>query len=348
MAPIGTFLGKLLEKLEQATQVKVPEVYLERLEEALKLPLPRGLAVPAPRPDVWLSRGYLAQYRYATQYKPLLMHGRVTRGIVYQYESSADPDGCDTTARYAWFERPGELRDARLRESYDGLHAALGRDKALDTKVLLVDMEAHLRLGRVVTIVHDESQHVIFEALRTDFGNELGPSPADDMEQLFDGYLLKWEADQEGLRLHFGPEPVMAAVPYTPVGQLRPDASEPGVWWLSRMEPRPERPWLHSVPVKGARGVTAWRMLGEEGEEVGHAKLRGEHLVVTHRGTSVRLSVDGQGGWTAENDKGQPRLSCTRVPKADCLRLALQGDFRVSLEVLLLALASAGKPWFPV
>ena len=91
-----------------------------------------------------------------------------------------------------------------------------------------------------------------------------------------------------------------------------------------------------------------WRMLGEEGEEVGHAKLRGEHLIIHHRGTSVRLSLDGQGGWTAENDKGQPRLSCERFPKGDGQRLMMDGHFRVSFEVLLLALASAGKPWSPL
>lgn len=365
MAPIGSYFGRFLKKLEQATQPNVPEVYLERLEEALKLPLPPGLTAPPPRPDVWLRRGYLAQYPYATQYKPLLIHGRVTRGIVYEYESSEDPSGYNATARYAWFERPGHLRDAGLRESYDGVHAAFGKDKALDTKILFVDMEAQLRLGRVVTIVHDESRHVIFEALRTDVvhapeapradieatkqaGMKLGPTPADDMEQLFDDFLLKWEVDKKGPLLHFGQKPAIQTVPYEPMGQLRPDATEPGGWRLSRMVPRPVRPWLHSVPVRSASGTTVWRILGEEEDEVGRAELRGEHLVVTHRGTSVRLSLDGRGGWRAENDQGQPRLSCERLPQEDCQRLPMQGHFRVSIEVLLLALASVGRPWSPL
>ncbi|OJT19888.1 hypothetical protein BO221_32290 [Archangium sp. Cb G35] len=136
---------------------------LRRLQELRSRPLPPELAVPAPRPDVWGENGYLSQPRYQSLYKPLLLQGHATWGLVYQYESTHDGEGPDTVASYAWLDARGELQTRRLKESYDGMHAALSQGRG----DIILDMDARLEADKVILILHDlaSGQHIIYEAL---------------------------------------------------------------------------------------------------------------------------------------------------------------------------------------
>ncbi|WP_309897309.1 hypothetical protein [Archangium sp.] len=137
-----------------------------RLQELRARPLPPALAVPAPRLDVWGERGYLSQPRYAERYKPLLLNGYATYGFVYQYQTEHDGEGPDTVASYAWLDERGELQTRRLKESYDGMHAALSVGRG----DMIIDMDAGLEQDKVVIILHSltSGEHVIYEALRTE------------------------------------------------------------------------------------------------------------------------------------------------------------------------------------
>jgi hypothetical protein len=170
MAPFGSLLGRIFEKLgeresEDGTRPDtVLGEYRAVLERALRQPLPPELAGPPPRPDVWGTRGYLAQPRYEILYKPLLVHGEVTRAIVYRYRGDSDPDGRDVDCSYGWYVAPGRVRTVRVRESFDALHAAYGAGQG----DIVLDIDADLRSGKVLTLLHKGSQHLIYEALRTD------------------------------------------------------------------------------------------------------------------------------------------------------------------------------------
>jgi hypothetical protein len=349
MAPLGDFFSKLFEKLDPQA---VPASALVMLEQALQRPLPPELAAPPPRPDVWGTRGYLAQPRYEALYKPLLVHGQVTRGIVYRYEFSND-DGCDAVADYVWLAGPGQLRTEHIRESYDGLHAAYGAGMG----DIILDADAGLKQDKVLTILHDGNRHLVYEALRTGPDRDpavlraraeaaaearrfAGPEPTEDWSK-FDGrYLLRWKVEERG--------PVLCLEEESsgqPVCLIRPAASEPGEWWLYRKEPARDRPWLRLVPVKSPAGSSAaWRIVSEQGQEVGHARLRGEHLFVTARGKPLMLRLDGKGGWVAEDGMARQHRRCEQATSGEGQYLELR-DFRVFDEVLLLALAAAGRPW---
>jgi hypothetical protein len=137
-----------------------------RLKELRARALPPALAVPTPRPDVWGERGYLSQQRYAERYKPLLVKGFATYGFVYQYHTENDGDGPDTVASYAWLDERGELQTRRLKESYDGMHAAY----SVGQGDMVIDMDAGLDQDKVIIILHSlaSGEHVIYEALRTE------------------------------------------------------------------------------------------------------------------------------------------------------------------------------------
>jgi hypothetical protein len=137
-----------------------------RLQQLRARPLPPALAVPTPRPDVWGERGYLSQQRYAERYKPLLVNGYATYGFVYQYHTENDGDGPDTVASYAWLDERGELQTRRLKESYDGMHAAY----SVGQGDMVIDMDAGLDQDKVIIILHSlaSGAHVIYEALRTE------------------------------------------------------------------------------------------------------------------------------------------------------------------------------------
>jgi xanthine/CO dehydrogenase XdhC/CoxF family maturation factor len=154
---------RMTSKLEQQPAVAGPLVR-RRLQELSTRPLPPELAVPTPRSDVWGERGYLSQPRYQSLYKPLLLQGHATWGLVYQYESTHDGEGPDTVASYAWLDARGELQTRRLKESYDGMHAALSQGQG----DIILDMDAHLEADKVILILHDlaSGQHIIYEALQ--------------------------------------------------------------------------------------------------------------------------------------------------------------------------------------
>lgn len=158
-------INRLTSKLGDAPASAGPQVR-QRLEELRARPLPPSLAVPTPRPDVWGERGYLAQPRYATRYKPLLLNGYATYGFVYHYHSVHDGEGPDTVASYAWLDERGELQTRRLKESYDGMHAAL----SVGQGDMVIDMDAGLEQDKVIIILHSlaTGDHVVYEALRTE------------------------------------------------------------------------------------------------------------------------------------------------------------------------------------
>ena len=161
-AAVVYMVSRLSSKLEQEPAIAGPLVR-RRLQELRRRPLPPELAVPTPRPDVWGENGYLAQPRYQALYKPLLREGHATWGLVYHYESTHDGEGPDTVASYAWLDARGELQTRRLKERYDGMHAALSQGKG----DIILDMDAHLEADKVILILHDlaSGQHIIYEAL---------------------------------------------------------------------------------------------------------------------------------------------------------------------------------------
>ncbi len=155
-------LNRLTSKLAAQPAIAGPFVR-QRLQALRSRPLPPELAVPTPRPDVWGENGYLSQPRYQVLYKPLLLQGHATWGLVYQYESTHDGEGPDTVASYAWLDARGELQTRRLKESYDGMHAALSQGKG----DIILDMDAHLEADKVILVLHDlaSGQHILYEAL---------------------------------------------------------------------------------------------------------------------------------------------------------------------------------------
>jgi hypothetical protein len=361
--PLGSLFDKLFEKLDELTSPEnnAPDTILGEyravLERALQQPLPPELAAPPPRPDVWGTRGYLAQPRYEALYKPLLLHGQVTRGVVYRYEGSTDPDGRDVSFDYAWYVGPGRVRTVHVDESFDGYHAVFGAGQGN----IVLDVDADLGLGKVLTLLHDGSRHVIYEALRTDPEQDpavqqatreaeararrlAGPRPLEDVNHLRGNLLLLWKRE--------GEVPVLRLVKEAssePVCLVRPDAAEPGAWRLYRLEPAGERPWMRILPATSAGASSTWRIVGEQGEELGLARTRGERLFVTHRGRPMMLSGDGKGGWTAEDERAEHQFSCEPAPSGEGLRLSSGGKeswaFQVLVEVLLLAVVAAGQPW---
>jgi uncharacterized membrane protein YedE/YeeE len=127
-------------------------------------PLPEALRPTPPRPDVFSRKGYLKQRRHRDRYLPLLLHGHAARGLCLSYHSSGDADGIDVTFTYAWLDHTGALRQHSGKESYDPMHAALGSGQG----DIVVSMDASLDEGRVFTVVYDEREHVIYEALKID------------------------------------------------------------------------------------------------------------------------------------------------------------------------------------
>ena len=124
---------------------------------------PPELRHAPPRPDVFSGRGYLQQARYRAAYLPLLQCGHVARALCVRYRSTSDSEGPDVRFEYAWIDHAGELRRESREESYDAMHAALSAGKG----DIIVDMDAGMREGRVVTVVYyaDRSEHVIYDAL---------------------------------------------------------------------------------------------------------------------------------------------------------------------------------------
>ncbi len=162
-AAVVYLASRLTSKLAQQPAIAGPLVR-QRLQALRARPLPPELAVPTPRPDVWGEKGYLSQPRYQALYKPLLLRGHVTWGLVYHYETSHDGEGPDTVAIYAWLDERGELQTRRLKESYDGMHAALSVGKG----DIILDMDAHLEADKVILMLHDlaSGEHIIYEALQ--------------------------------------------------------------------------------------------------------------------------------------------------------------------------------------
>jgi hypothetical protein len=174
------FLSSLLSSLASGRAPPGPQA-LERLQALRERPLPPELAVAPPRPDVWGERGYLSQPRYQSQYKPLLIRGFATWGFVYHYESSADTDGYDFSASYAWFDAEGNLQTRHLKDGYDGMHAALSRGQG----TMVLDMDAELGKDVELVILHDlrTGEHLPYKALRTQSEPPPPPPPPHPLSQ---------------------------------------------------------------------------------------------------------------------------------------------------------------------
>jgi hypothetical protein len=355
---MGSFFDKLFEKLDQIANPEAPRPdtllgeYREVLEQAQRQPLPPGLEASAPRPDVWGQKGYLAQPRYEALYKPFLIHGDVTRAVVYRYKGDSDPDGRDVDFDYAWYVGPELVRTVHVRESYDALHAVFGAGKG----DIVLDMDARLELGKVITLLHYGGQHLIYEALRTDPESDpavlraraeaeaaarrrAGPDPRQDFEQLSGRHVVWWVHDGQEPVLNLGKSPSSP-----PVCFLRRDAEEPGVWQLSRNVSTGVRPWLRILPVQSTGASSVWRIAGMDGQEVAQAKVRGSHLFVSQRGLTVMLTQRAQGGWTAEDGAGKQLFSCAPDPSGQGQRIEV-GTLQLFIEAILLTLVAAGRPW---
>jgi hypothetical protein len=105
---------------------------------------------------------------------------------------------------------------------------------------------------------------------------------------------------------------------------------------------------MRSQPEKSAEGSAAWRLLNVEGKEFGRVKARGERLFVTFWSGAMMLTPDGKGGWTAENDRALKLFSCASNPSGEGMSLRAGQEtevFQPSVETLVLALASVGRPW---
>jgi hypothetical protein len=81
---------RMSSKWEEKPAIAGPLVR-QRLQELRTRPLPPELAVPTPRPDVWGENGYLSQPRYQALYKPLLLGGHATWGLVIYEALHAAP-----------------------------------------------------------------------------------------------------------------------------------------------------------------------------------------------------------------------------------------------------------------
>ena len=126
---------------------------------------PPELRGAPPRPDVFSGRGYLEQARYRSAYLALLQNGHVARSLCTRYRSWSDSEGPDVEFEYAWVDHLGEVHRQSRKESYDAMHAGLSVGKGN----IVIDMDAGMKEGRVVTVVYDgRGEHVIYEALRID------------------------------------------------------------------------------------------------------------------------------------------------------------------------------------
>jgi hypothetical protein len=175
------FSGLFAGEAESAPPPSPEDVkHLERLRQR---PLPPEFAGPVPRVDVWGRQGYLAQPPYHERFKPLLIHGFATWGLVYQYEGEGDADGRDVVACYAWVDAYGKLRTCRIRESFDPTHALRGSGQGQ----MVLDVDANLKLGKELVIVQDPGgpDHLLYEALAI---SELSPPEA----------VPHWEPELEG------------------------------------------------------------------------------------------------------------------------------------------------------
>jgi hypothetical protein len=132
-----------------------------RVRLATAGPLPEALRSEPPRPDAFSDRGYLAQTRHCAKYLPLLCHGRATRGVCSGYRSRNDGEGNDVRWEIAWLDEEDRVRRVAGKESYDPMHAALANGQG----EIVVDMDAGLRLGELITVVYQERDWVIFESL---------------------------------------------------------------------------------------------------------------------------------------------------------------------------------------
>lgn len=136
----------------------------QRLIQLLEAqPLPPELVVAAPRPDVWGTTGKLGLAEYHSRFKPLLLNGFATTGLVYDYKDWGDADERTVHASYAWLDQHGRLRTHLVREEYDP-HVGWNASRSTG----LVDIDAELSLNKAVTIVQDlhSGLHVIYEYLR--------------------------------------------------------------------------------------------------------------------------------------------------------------------------------------
>jgi hypothetical protein len=168
-----SFLRDLFSAEKRTASPDLAEVERRLARLLATRPLPPELEVAPPRPDVWGTTGKLGRKEQHSRFKPLLLNGHATTGLVYDYKSWGDADERTVHASYAWLDRNGRLQAHQLREEYD---PHVGWNANHNTG--LVDIDAELDLDKVVTIVQDPSSglHVIYEYLRVNprWQEELG------------------------------------------------------------------------------------------------------------------------------------------------------------------------------
>jgi hypothetical protein len=181
---------------------------------------------------------------------------------------------------------------------------------------------------------------VLERALRQPLPPELpGPPPRPDV---WGTRVLWWTKDGEQPVMHLAKEDTRV-----PICLVRPEVSEPGAWQLFRPGSAGEELQIRSQPDTSTEN-SAWRLLSEQSQEFGRVKTRGDRLFVTVRSGPMLLSPDGKGGWTAENDRSLKLFSCEPAPSGEgmILRAAQETQaFQPTFELLVLVLASAGRPW---
>jgi len=349
------FLLPILAVLAVRHGASIPgPVTRARLRKLRERPLPPELAVAPPRPDVWGERGYLAQPRYQSQYKPLLTHGFATWGFVYQYSSSAGGEDYDFTASYAWLDAEGKLQVRHLQDGYDAIHAAYGRGLGS----IVVDMDAELGQDVELVILHDlkTGEHIPYRALRAHPGLDKpppssppravapAPPPGEGALEPAGALRLEWDTSRKA----------RSARLVRPKGRKREalfTVQRAGTsnreWTLTRSGQRV--PTFRALHQPAAGFEASFRLVDSQGQPVG---------TVTEKAGRVRLVIFTAGRqrnfYTGSGDaKGsrllleemQDVLTLERTARKDRDSLVLHlPTHRSTLELLILGLVAVRHP----
>jgi len=258
---------------EKSLEQRLRELRQER-------PLSPELAVAPPRPDVWGTTGYLRYEHYRSQFRPLLLHGFATPGLVYDYEELPDTQGRTVRASYAWLDADGQLRTHAIREEFNPMHAAM----ASGIGNMLVSVDAELSLGKPITILQawGSDLHVIYEALK------VNPRWREDAAATLSIFYLQWEPgpgfERAVASRESGGEPLFT---------LEREAA-PGSGWRLHQEGQLHLRSTGEQPL--AQGGTRW-LLDAQGQEVATLMERDRRLHLTLPQQKLSLTGEPKGRW---------------------------------------------------